>query len=70
MLGIALNGRPLTTVAINTGETTAVPLELPAGLHTLTLNLEGGNVRPRDASSDDLRLLSFAIQSVNLAVAE
>lgn len=68
MLRVEVNGHLLTKVAMTTGETTAVSLDLPAGVHTITLSLEAGNFRPSDAGGGDTRLLSFSIQSVNLAL--
>lgn len=65
-----LNGEPLPPVAIRQGETARIPLDLPAGVHELTLALEAGNFRPGEYSGTDWRLLSFAIRSMNLVVEE
>ena len=69
-LSVELNGIPLTTVAIDKDETMAIPLDLPAGVHTLTLALEAGNFRPSDYGSEDFRSLSFSIRSINLKVGQ
>lgn len=70
-LRVELNGRPLTTVSVETGQTTTIPLDLPAGVHTLTLSLEAGNFRPSEyGASDDTRLLSFTLRSLNLETGE
>jgi hypothetical protein len=55
-----------TVVVIEAGKMTAVPLELIAGKHILTLNLEGGNFQPTALGGDDPRFLSFAVRYVNL----
>lgn len=55
-----------TAVDINVGETTTIPLQLPAGVHTVTLSLRAGNFQPAAYGSDDRRWLSFAIRSINL----
>jgi hypothetical protein len=65
-LRIELDGDYLTTLPIQIGQTARLPIELPAGFHTLTLSLEAGNFRPSNRGSDDTRWLSFAISSLNL----
>ncbi len=66
-LRVALDGATLTTLPIQAGRAARLPLSLPAGFHTLSLALEAGNFRPSQGSdSDDTRLLSFAIRSLNL----
>ena len=65
-LRVALDGDYLTTLPIQVERTARLPLELPAGFHTLTLSLEAGNFRPSDRGGDDTRWLSFAVSSLNL----
>jgi hypothetical protein len=66
VLHLELNGEPLPAVTIRNEEVARVPLQLPAGVHTLTLDLEAGNFRPQDYREDDPRTLSFAIRALNL----
>ena len=66
-LSVALNGEHVDTIRIVKDSTAVIPLELPAGVHSLTLSLEAGNFRPVDyGMGDDRRLLSFMMQSINL----
>jgi hypothetical protein len=56
-----------TTVTIRSGEKTAVPLTLDAGVYSVRLALEAGNFRPSDVSENrDKRPLSFAFHLINL----
>lgn len=57
-----------TTVAIESGEVTRIPLELPAGIHALTLSLHAGNFQPATYGTNDYRWLSFSIRSINLEI--
>lgn len=63
-----LNGETLPAVNIRFGELASIPLDLPAGVHTVTLSLEAGNFRPADYGSGDWRWLSFATRFLNLSV--
>ncbi len=65
-LTITLSKGYSTTVEIRSGEVTAVPLQLEAGVYSLTLDLEAGNFNPSDFGSLDNRPLSFALHSINL----
>jgi hypothetical protein len=66
VLTVELDGTLVTSVVIQRNERSAVGLQLPAGFHTLTLQLAAGNFRPSDRGGADSRWLSFAIQSINL----
>ncbi|MCI0395436.1 MAG: hypothetical protein L0332_05465 [Chloroflexi bacterium] len=55
-----------TVVEIEPGQLTTIPLELPAGKHTLTLGLESGNYQPSAYGVADSRWLSFAVRWLNL----
>lgn len=64
---VALNGEPLATVRLETGETSEVVLQIPAGVHTLSLALDAGNFRPVDYEmGDDERVLSFMMRAIEL----
>jgi hypothetical protein len=65
-LQVKLDGVLVATVEIKSGQVTSIPLDLSAGVHSVSLALEAGNFRPGDYGSDDYRWLSFAIRSVNL----
>ncbi|MFN8499740.1 MAG: hypothetical protein U0641_17950 [Anaerolineae bacterium] len=52
--------------AVTQGETLSLPLDLPAGNETVTLNLQAGNFVPAGSGSPDTRRLSFAIGQANL----
>ncbi|MCI0649328.1 MAG: hypothetical protein L0346_31180 [Chloroflexi bacterium] len=63
---IALDDEFLTTVTMAVGETMALPLHLPAGAHSLVLELEAGNFHPVSRGGEDRRELGFAIHQVDL----
>ncbi len=65
----SLNGETLPPVTIRLGELASIPLDLPAGVHTVTLTLEAGNFRPGDYGGGDWRWLSFATRFLNLSTA-
>lgn len=70
-LTITLSNGYSTTVTLHGGQTTAVPLDLEAGVYTVMLELEAGNFRPSDlGDSLDERQLGFALHQVNLVTTE
>jgi len=58
------------TLSLLAGRPAVVPLLLPQGNLTLTLTLEAGNFRPSQYGGTDDRLLSFAIRSLDLRLAD
>lgn len=58
------------SVTFAAGLTTTIPLRLIAGTQSVTLSLATGNFRPTHYGVPDSRLLSFAIQQVNLQTFE
>lgn len=67
-LDVALNGDPVDTLQVSTGETATVTLDLPAGIHTVSLALQAGNFRPADYEDmgDDRRQISFSLREIEL----
>lgn len=57
------------TVPITVEQSTSVPIALADGSQTITLSLEAGNFQPSQYGSPDERVLSFAIRSIDLRVA-
>lgn len=57
-----------TSVPIQAGAPTSIPIAIGAGRQTVTLTLEAGNFRPSTYGNPDQRLLSFAIQYINLQI--
>jgi hypothetical protein len=55
-----------TIVEIETGQMTAVPLQLSPGKQILTLTLEAGGFQPSNEQGEDNRFLSFAVRYINL----
>ena len=66
VLDVAMDTGFSTAVELNSGEVTRIPLDLPSGVHALTLSLEAGNFQPAAYDTNDYRWLSFAIRSINL----
>ncbi len=58
------------TLSLVAGRPAVIPLVLPQGDLTVTLTLETGNFRPRQYGLADDRLLSFAIRSIHLRLAD
>jgi hypothetical protein len=71
LLRVEMADGQATTIELRSEETAEAPLQLPAGVYTLTLSLAAGNFRPDDYSdatgeTADTRWLSFAIRAINL----
>jgi hypothetical protein len=54
------------TIAFDTGQISAAPLELRPGNQTITVALDAGNFRPSEYGLPDGRRLSFALNMVDL----
>ncbi len=67
-LGVALNGEPVDTLQVAADETATVTLDLPAGIHTVSLSLQAGNFSPADYEDmgDDRRQISFTLREIEL----
>jgi hypothetical protein len=66
VLYVSQEGGPARTVAFNTNQLIAAPLELRPGSQTVTVALEAGNFRPTEYGWPDGRRLSFAPNRVEL----
>jgi hypothetical protein len=64
---IVTTGTATVSVPVKPGETVRVPITLTTGETVVTLALGAGNFRPRDYGQNDMRTLSFAIASIDLA---
>jgi hypothetical protein len=66
-LKITISNGYSTTVQIQSGEPTTIPLNLEAGVYSVTLELETGEFRPTDYGYQDERPISFAVHWINLS---
>jgi hypothetical protein len=67
-LAVSLNGQSVGEWPAAAGQPLAIPLAVPAGWSTVTLDLAAGNFRPVDVQPEtgDSRSLSFALQGLTV----
>jgi hypothetical protein len=65
---IVTTGTETLSFPVTPGESVRVPLTLVRGSQTVGLSLGSGNFRPADHGEADTRILSFAIESLDLIV--
>ncbi|HYN88374.1 MAG TPA: hypothetical protein VER55_07580, partial [Ardenticatenaceae bacterium] len=66
MLSVQVGPEALPPVGIGADRPALVPIALLPGMQTITLTLQAGNFRPLDYGGEDQRVLSFAIETINL----
>jgi hypothetical protein len=63
---LVTSGRQSISRPVTRGTIVRVPLRISAGRQTVSLSLGSGNFRPSDFGEGDTRVLSFAIEGLEL----